>query len=81
MHAVLQPLCRVLMAFKHGPHHWVVAMANMMVVVHVAAAYQVRDSLLLLGIDTRRMTTVCTSRLHPSCVWVCVHMPCVCCHA
>jgi len=31
----------VLMAFESGPHSWVVAMANMMVVVHVAAAYQV----------------------------------------
>jgi len=31
----------VLMAFAHGPNHWVVSMANMMVVVHVAAAYQV----------------------------------------
>lgn len=31
----------VLMAFEAGPTHWVVAMANMMVVVHVAAAFQV----------------------------------------
>jgi len=31
----------VLLAFQHGPHSWVVAMAHMMVVVHVAAAYQV----------------------------------------
>ena len=31
----------VLLAFQHGPHSWVVAMANIMVVVHVAAAYQV----------------------------------------
>jgi len=28
----------VLMAFESGPTSWVVAMANMMVVVHVAAA-------------------------------------------
>lgn len=32
----------VLMAFSKGPNHWVVAMADMFVVVHVAAAYQVR---------------------------------------
>jgi len=31
----------VLMAFQAGPTYWVVAMANIMVVVHVAAAYQV----------------------------------------
>ena len=31
----------VLLAFEHGPTHWVVTMANAMVVVHVAAAYQV----------------------------------------
>ena len=31
----------VLMAFENGANHWVVAMANMMVVVHVASAYQV----------------------------------------
>jgi hypothetical protein len=31
----------VLLAFESGPQHWVVAMANMMVVIHVAAAYQV----------------------------------------
>lgn len=31
----------VLLAFENGPQHWVVAMANMMVVIHVAAAYQV----------------------------------------
>jgi hypothetical protein len=35
----------VLLAFSQGPQHWVVAMANMMVVVHVAAAYQVGDTL------------------------------------
>jgi hypothetical protein len=34
----------VLLAFSEGPRHWVVAMANMMVVVHVAAAYQVRGA-------------------------------------
>jgi hypothetical protein len=32
----------VLMAFGQGPTHWVVTMANLMVVIHVAAAYQVR---------------------------------------
>lgn len=32
----------VLLAFKSGPHQWVVTMASMFVVVHVAAAYQVR---------------------------------------
>ena len=31
----------VLMAFENGVNHWVVAMANIMVVVHVASAYQV----------------------------------------
>lgn len=31
----------VLLAFKAGPHHWVVTMATMLVVVHVAAAFQV----------------------------------------
>eukprot|EP00878_Enallax_costatus_P009298 GHUV01009718.1.p1 GENE.GHUV01009718.1~~GHUV01009718.1.p1 ORF type:complete len:332 (+),score=46.62 GHUV01009718.1:660-1655(+) len=31
----------VLMAFAHGPTHWVVSMAQMMVVIHVASAYQV----------------------------------------
>lgn len=31
----------VLLAFEHGPNHGIVAAANMMVVVHVAAAYQV----------------------------------------
>jgi len=31
----------VLLAFQPGPHSWVVAMANIMVVIHVAAAYQV----------------------------------------
>lgn len=31
----------VLLAFKSGPHQWVVTMASMFVVVHVAAAYQV----------------------------------------
>jgi hypothetical protein len=31
----------VLLAFEQGPTHWVVTMANAMVVVHVAAAYQV----------------------------------------
>lgn len=34
----------VLLAFQEGPNHWVVTMANMMVVVHVAAAFQVRVS-------------------------------------
>lgn len=32
----------VLFAFKAGPHKWVVTMATMLVVVHVAAAFQVR---------------------------------------
>jgi hypothetical protein len=32
----------VLLAFKAGPHQWVVTMATMLVVVHVAAAFQVR---------------------------------------
>ncbi|KAF8065609.1 LHT2 [Scenedesmus sp. PABB004] len=31
----------VLLSFTHGPHSWAVAMADMFVVVHVAAAYQV----------------------------------------
>lgn len=31
----------VLLAFKAGPHQWVVTMANMLVLVHVAAAFQV----------------------------------------
>lgn len=31
----------VLLAFKAGPHQWVVTMANMLVVIHVAAAFQV----------------------------------------
>ena len=31
----------VLLAFKEGPNHWVVTMATMLVVVHVAAAFQV----------------------------------------
>jgi hypothetical protein len=31
----------VLLAFEKGPHHWVVTMACMLVVVHVAAAFQV----------------------------------------
>lgn len=31
----------VLLAFKAGPHQWVVTMATMLVVVHVAAAFQV----------------------------------------
>jgi hypothetical protein len=31
----------VLLAFQEGPHHWVVTMATMLVVVHVAAAFQV----------------------------------------
>lgn len=31
----------VLLAFKSGPHQWVVTMAQMLVVVHVAAAFQV----------------------------------------
>jgi hypothetical protein len=30
----------VLLAFAHGSHFWVVSAANLMVVVHVAAAYQ-----------------------------------------
>jgi hypothetical protein len=34
----------VLLAFHNGPRHGVVDAANMMVVVHVAAAYQVGDS-------------------------------------
>jgi cytochrome b561 len=37
----------VLMAFEHSAHKWVVAMANIMVVVHVAAAYQVRGGAFL----------------------------------
>lgn len=31
----------VLAAFSHGPNFWVVSLANLMVVLHVAAAYQV----------------------------------------
>eukprot|EP00878_Enallax_costatus_P044191 GHUV01052515.1.p1 GENE.GHUV01052515.1~~GHUV01052515.1.p1 ORF type:complete len:122 (-),score=31.08 GHUV01052515.1:304-669(-) len=31
----------VLLSFARGPHSWVVAMADMMVVVHVASAFQV----------------------------------------
>jgi hypothetical protein len=30
----------VLLAFAHGSHFWVVSAANLMVVIHVAAAYQ-----------------------------------------
>jgi uncharacterized protein YaiE (UPF0345 family) len=30
----------VLLAFAHGSHFWVVSAANLMVVVHMAAAYQ-----------------------------------------
>jgi hypothetical protein len=39
----------VLLAFKAGPHQWVVTMATMLVVVHVAAAFQVSTRLLVVA--------------------------------
>eukprot|EP00775_Hariotina_reticulata_P008259 gene8259-8447_t len=43
----------VLMAFSGGQHHWVVNMAHMMVVVHVAAAFQVYTQPVFSLIESR----------------------------
>jgi hypothetical protein len=45
----------VLLAFKEGPHHWVVTLATMLVVVHVAAAFQVSGLLLVLLLVTKEL--------------------------
>ncbi|KAF8060318.1 LHT2 [Scenedesmus sp. PABB004] len=48
----------VLLSFTHGPYSWVVAMADMFVVVHVAAAYQVytQPVFQMIEVDIRRRT-------------------------